>query len=162
MYYPCFGTNLPPEERPAVRISFHLRRCRGSASISTAGTIWGAIVVIVLVVRNKNGKGLRCGGASVVRAFSGLNGRGDLGRYWIGFVSIVTAYQRMATPCYVLLFHSFPLRGVLTTAIVGAGAGALGVGGSRVEGRQDQDRGRQNSENDCGMHFCGGMVVNKA
>lgn len=77
----CLRTNSPPEESPAVRVSFHLGRCRSSASVSAAGTIWCALDVIILVVRNKNGKGLRRRGASVVRAFSRLDGIGGSGCY---------------------------------------------------------------------------------
>lgn len=65
--------SLPPEESPTICIVVHLRCCGRSASVGFAGTVWSAVVGVVLVIGGEDGKGLSARNPRVVRALGGLN-----------------------------------------------------------------------------------------
>ena len=65
------NTRRVPEERPGSCLRRHLTsRC---TIVRLAGSVRGAIVLVVLVVLSEDGEGLG-GGARVVAAFGGLDG----------------------------------------------------------------------------------------
>ena len=66
-----------PEESPAVFLIFHVTgRIRRRACISRASPVRRAMRRVVLMVGLEHSESLRVARASVVRAFSGLDGLG--------------------------------------------------------------------------------------
>lgn len=130
---------LLPEKRPAVLLVLHLpRRLRRLARIGVAVAVRCAVRGVVLVVRLEDGEGLGGGGAGVVAALGGLDGRGDFG--------CLAVLSGPGQHCSAQL-NEGSCASCTFSPIVGFRATALGVAQSWVErGIRARQRERESDE----------------